>query len=289
MNIGDIILNPFVTVLVALYKLLNVLPELIPGLDTVLAIVLFTVLVRLITYPLTAQQQRSMKRMQELQPRLDELKKKYANDREKLSQAQMELYREAGINPLGGCLPLLIQLPIIFGLYSAITTTLAGSPLQLFNLHGRILIPSLQSEIPLANQFLWLNLGQPDPTPILAILVVVTTFIQQRMMQPSTGGEGQAAAMTQSMQYVMPLMFGWIAFTLASGLSIYFIASNLIGIVQYGATGRADWRNLIPGMRRREQLTDGGKKGAKATGKEAAGGASKSASRNTKKSPAKKK
>ncbi len=277
MNIGDIILNPFVTVLVALYKLFSFLPDVIPGLSTVLAITLFTVLVRLLTQPLTASQTRSMKRMQELQPQLNELKKKYANDREKLQQAQMELYRQAGINPLGGCLPLLVQLPIIFGLYSAITTTLAGSPLQLLNLHGRILIPGLQSEIPLANHFLWLNLAQPDPTPILAILVVVTTFVQQRMMMPASSGDGQAAAMSQSMQYVMPLMFGWIAFTLASGLSIYFIATNLIGIVQYSLMGRADWRNLLPGRRQAGQLPEGGRKTAASEGKSDVKGEKKSA------------
>mgnify|MGYP005845644045 CR=1 FL=1 len=260
MNIGDIILNPFVTVLVALYKVFQILPELIPGLSTVLAITMFTILVRLLTHPLTSMQTRSMKRMQELQPELDKIKKKYANDREKLSQAQMELYRQAGINPLGGCLPLIIQLPIIFGLYSAIITTLGGSPLQLFNLHGRVLIPALYSDIPLANQFLWLNLAQPDPTPILAILVVVTTFLQQRLMMPAGGGEGQAAAMTQSMQYIMPLMFGWIAFTLASGLSIYFIVSNLVGIAQYSAMGRANWRQLIPRRGGQAvQVTAGGK------------------------------
>lgn len=260
MDIGDIILNPFVTVLVVLYQLMSFLPD---GLDTVLAITLFTILIRLITHPLTAQQQRSMKRMQELQPELEKLKKKYANDREKLNQAQMELYRQAGVNPLGGCLPLLIQLPIIFGLYAAITTTLAGSPMQLLNLHGRILIPGLQTQIPLANHFIWLNLAQPDPTPILAIVVVATTFLQQKLMMPSTGGEGQGAAMSQSMQYIMPLMFGWIAFSLASGLSIYFIASNLIGIAQYAAMGRVNWRNLIPGRRSAPALPQGGKKRAR--------------------------
>jgi YidC/Oxa1 family membrane protein insertase len=264
MNIGDIILNPFVTVLVLLYKLIGFLPELAPGQTVVLAIALFTILIRLLTFPLTRQQQRSMKKTQELQPELEKLKKKYANNREKLSQAQMELYKKAGINPLGGCLPLLIQLPIIFGLYSAITTSLGGSPLQLINLHGRILIPSLQSEIPLQNQFLWLNLAQPDPTPILAVLVVVTTFLQQRLITPPTSGDGQAAAMSQSMTYVMPLMFGWIAFTLASGLSIYFIVSNVIGIFQYAAMGRVDLRSLI-GRRKPTEKSKASKKGKKNT------------------------
>jgi YidC/Oxa1 family membrane protein insertase len=246
MNIGDLILNPFVTVLVLLYKVLGMFPEIIPGQTVVLSIVLFTVLIRLITHPLTLQQQRSTKAMQELQPEIEKLKKKYANDREKLSQAQMELYKQAGINPMGGCLPLLIQLPIILGLYSAITTALGGSPYQLLELHNRILIPGLASEIPLQNQFLWLNLAQPDPTPFLAVLVVVTGYLQQRLLMPASGGDGQAAAMSQSMLYVMPLMYGWIAFSLASGLSIYFVTSSVIGIAQYSAMGRADWSKILP-------------------------------------------
>jgi YidC/Oxa1 family membrane protein insertase len=249
MNIGDLILNPFVTVLVLLYKLLGFLPEIVPGQTVVLSIILFTILIRLITHPLTMQQQRSTKAMQELQPEIEKLKKKYANDREKLSQAQMELYKQAGINPMGGCLPLLIQLPIILGLYSAITTTLGGSPYQLLNLHSRILIPGLASEIPLQNQFLWLNLAQPDPTPVLAILVVITGFLQQRLLMPAGGGDGQAAAMSQSMLYVMPLMYGWIAFSLASGLSIYFVTSSVIGIAQYSMMGKADWSKILPFMR----------------------------------------
>jgi YidC/Oxa1 family membrane protein insertase len=243
MNIGDIILNPFVTVLVLLYKILGFLPELIPGQTVVLSIILFTILIRLLTHPLTRQQQRSVEAMKELQPELEKLKKKYANDREKLNQAQMELYRQAGVNPLGGCLPLLIQLPIIIGLYSAITTTLGGSPLQLLNLHSRILIPSLASEIPLENQFLWLNLAQPDPTPVLAILVVVTGFFQQKLLMPPS--DGQAAGMNQTMLYLMPLLYGWIAFSLASGLSIYFITSSVIGIAQYSAMGKANWGSLL--------------------------------------------
>lgn len=242
-NLGDLILNPFVTVLVILYKILGFLPELVPGQTVVLSIILFTVLIRLLTYPLTVQQQRSTKAMQELAPEIEKLKKKYANDREKLSQAQMELYREAGINPLGGCLPLLIQFPIIIGLYSAIITTLGGTPIQLWNLHDRILIPSLASEIPLQNQFLWLNLAQPDPTPILAILVVITGFFQQRLLMPS--GDSTAPGMSQSMLYIMPLMYGWIAFSLAAGLSIYFITSSVIGIAQYSAMGKANWSNLF--------------------------------------------
>jgi YidC/Oxa1 family membrane protein insertase len=234
----DLILNPFITVLVFLYQLL--------GQNIVLAIIFFTILVRLLTYPLTMQQQRSSKAMQELQPKLKKLQEKYKNDREKQAQAQMDLYREYNINPMGGCLPLLIQFPILIGLYQAIIQVLGATPLQLIDLSGRIMLPGLDTLIPLNNQFLWLNLVQPDPYYVLPILVLITTWLQQRlMMPPSTGDDGgQAAAMTRSMTTVMPIMFFFFSLSFASGLSIYFVVSNLIGIVQYSMMGRADFSRL---------------------------------------------
>lgn len=243
----DLILNPFVTVLVFLYQIL--------GQNTVLAIVAFTILIRLLTHPLTMQQQRSMKAQQEMQPKLQKLQEKYKNDREKLAQAQMDLYREAGINPAGGCLPLLIQFPILIGLYQAIIQVLGATPLQLLDLSGRILVPGLNSLIPLQNQFLWLNLAEPDPFYVLPILVLITTFVQQRLLTPQTSAasdNNQAAAMTRSMTTVMPIMFFFFALSFASGLSIYFVVSNIIGIVQYSAMGRADLGNLFPFLRRKD-------------------------------------
>ncbi len=238
----DLILNPFITILLLLYQFL--------GQNVVLAIVVFTVLVRLVTYPLSLQQQRSAKAMSELQPELERLKKKYGNDREKLAQAQMELYREKGINPMGGCLPLLIQLPIMIALYQAIIQSLAANPLQLLDLHGRVLIPGLVSLVPLQNHFLWLNLAQPDPYYVLPILVWLTSWIQQRMITPSTPSDAQNPA-GQSMQMMttfMPIMFFFFALTFASGLSIYFIVSNLISIAQYSLTGQGDLKKVLGGL-----------------------------------------
>ncbi len=241
----DIIINPFITILLFLYQIL--------GGNVVLAIVLFTVLVRLATYPLTMKQQRSMKAMQELQPELKKLQEKYKNNREQLAQAQWELYREHGYNPLASCLPLIIQLPILLGLYRAIVATLAATPLQLLNLSGRLWVSELSTQVPLQNKFLWLNLAVPDPLYILPILVVVTTWLQQRLLTPATassGGSGdktadQAAQMSRQMMMIMPLMFGFFSLSFASGLSIYFIASNIIGIGQYAMMGRIDMKHLL--------------------------------------------
>ncbi len=238
----DFIINPFITILLFLYKIL--------GGNVVLAIVVFTILVRLATYPLTAKQQRSTKAMQALQPELKKLQEKYKNDPEKKAQAQMALYKEFGVNPLAGCLPLIIQFPVIIALYQAIIATLAATPLQLLNLSGRLWVPSLASEIPLGNRFLWLNLAVPDPLYILPILVLVTTWLQQKLMmpapkEPEPGSKPDpSAAMTKQMMIVMPLMFGFFSLSFASGLSIYFIVSNLIGIGQGMLTGKIDVKTM---------------------------------------------
>ena len=244
----DIIINPFVTILLFLYRIL--------GGNVVLAIVVFTILVRLATFPLTLKQQRSSKAMQELQPELKKLQEKYKNDKERLAQAQMELYREFGFNPLAGCLPLVIQLPIMLGLYRAIITTLAATPLELLNLSGRLWVADLSNQVPLQNKFLWLNLAVPDPLYLLPVLVVVTTWLQQKLLMPATPASNsgdnkstdQASQVSRQMMTIMPLMFGFFSLSFASGLSVYFIASNLIGIGQYALTGKIN----LPGRQAAE-------------------------------------
>lgn len=249
----DLILNPFITTLTFLYQVLFN--------DVVLAIIVFTILIRLLTYPLTAQQQRSMKAQQELQPEIKKLQEKYKNDKEKLNQETMRLYREKGINPLGGCLPLLIQLPILIGLYQAIIHALAATPLQLIDLSGRFLLPGLDHLVPLNNMWLGMDLTQPPgANPVwayaLPVIVLVTSWLQSKIMTPATPRSNddeedkpnQAQAMTQSMTTVMPLMFGFFSLSFSVGLSIYFIVSNLIGIVQYALQGKVDWRSLLPGL-----------------------------------------
>lgn len=248
----DIIINPFITILLFLYQLL--------GGNVVLSIVLFTILIRLTTYPLIRKQQQSTKAMQELQPELKKLQEKYKNDRERMAQAQMELYKEYGVNPLAGCLPALIQLPIMLGLYRAIVTTLAATPLELLSLSDRLWVSGLSSEIPLHNKFLWLNLAVPDPMFILPILVVATTYLYQRLLMPNmsannnnngpsegSGNEAadQAAQISRQMMIIMPFMFGFFSLQFASGLSIYFIASNFIGIGQSALMGKIDFRAIL--------------------------------------------
>jgi len=203
------------------------------GQSFVIAITVFTVALRLLTMPLQIRQIRSSLRMAELQPRIAELQKKYGGNKERLVQEQQKLYREAGVNPLGGCLPTLVQFPIWIGLYQAINSILADTPIELMTLGKNIYsnFTAAIQVIPLQRYFLGMNLAKPDPTPfVLPVLVAGTMWLQQKMMtQPST--DPQQASMNQTMQLMMPLMFGYFTTQFASGLAIYFVISNVIGII----------------------------------------------------------
>ncbi|MFZ4826330.1 MAG: YidC/Oxa1 family membrane protein insertase [Phototrophicaceae bacterium] len=236
----DFIINPFVTALTLFYSWTG---------NIVFSIVVFTIVTRMLTYPMTVQQQRSTKKMQEIQPKLKKLQEKHKNDRDALAQEQMKLYQENGINPASGCLVMFIQLPIFIGLYQAIIFALAATPLQLLDMSGRLLIPGLTSQIPLQNTWLGMDLTlPPTANPIYAmalpLLVVVTTWAQSKLTLPATpppaDGEqpDQAVAMQQSMTTMMPLMFGFFSLSFSVGISIYFITSNLIGAFQYGILNR---------------------------------------------------
>lgn len=215
-----------------------------------LAIIVFTILSRLVIWPLTQQQQKSSKKLAELQQSeaFKKMQEKYAKDKEKLAQEQMKLYQEAGVNPLGGCLPLFVQIPIMGGLYAALTLTMAASPLQLFHLSQMhySFLPSLASLIPIDNHFLWLNLGLRDPYYIIPIFVVATTWVQSKVMTPPSA-DPQAAQMSQSMAITMPLMIGWFSLQVASGLSIYWIIGNILSVVQYALMPgmKINWKNVL--------------------------------------------
>jgi YidC/Oxa1 family membrane protein insertase len=216
------------------------------GNSFVMAIIVATILIRLVTLPLTLPQLRNSRKMAELAPQLEELKKKYGNDRTKFSQAQMELYRENKVNLFGGCLPLILQLVVMIAFYQALTGSLATNPLQLQTLSHRVL-PIFVPLIPIDPYFLIYDLGLPGILPsieqnispivaqllifILPVLVVGTTYLSQKLMATPSADPSQAS-MTRQMNIVMPMMFGLFALQFASGLSIYFIVSNVVGAAQ---------------------------------------------------------
>lgn len=231
-----IVINPMVNLLLLFYDFL--------ANNFVLSIAVLTIVIRLITLPLNLRQQKTSMKMQAMQPQIQSIQKKYKDNPSKMQ----EEFKKIGYNPadsLTGCLPLVIQMPILIGLYRAIIIILGATPLALFDLTDRVYdwvdgLVGVATVLPVANKFLWLNLAQPDPYYVLPVLVFATMFVQQRLMSPAKkkGGdkkeksESPMAGMTQSMQYTMPLMFGFFSLSFPSGLSIYFILSNLIGIGQ---------------------------------------------------------
>jgi len=230
----DFLAYPMANLILLLYTFL--------GHSTVLAITALTLLINLLVLPLTLSQNRSVRRMQEIQPELEKLQKKYGKDKERLAQEQMKLYKEAGINPMGGCLPLLVQMPIWFGLIGAIRYCIPSTPLELFQFSHHIYkwLPGVVGLVPLKSTFLGMDLGQP-PSPdqwwsyALPVLVFVTSWLQQKLLTPSTtsDSQSQAAMMNRQMQVMMPLMMMFFTLQYSTGLSIYFIVSSLIRMAQY--------------------------------------------------------
>jgi YidC/Oxa1 family membrane protein insertase len=251
-----LIINPMINTLLWIYSVLSSVGFLEIFGSFGIAIILFTILVRLLTHPLTVQQLKGAQAMQDMQKSKEwqALQKKYKDDKQKLQQEQMKLYQEMGVNPLGSCLPTLIQFPIIIGLYQAIIRALAVTPQQMVDLYAHVYpFIDVARLLPINNRFLWMNLSQPERLnilgigiPVLAVLVVVTTFFQSRLMTPPAQPGEQGAQMTQAMNLYMPLLMGYLAYSFASGLALYFIASNLVTILQYAAMGKLDWKNLIP-------------------------------------------
>ena len=199
------------------------------GLGAGLAIVVFTILIRLVLLPLSLKGTRSMKAMQAMQPKIAALKKKYGDDKQKVQAETMKLYREEGVNPLGGCLPLLLQMPFFFAFYHAL--------INLGNVENEMFNPIFQEG------FLWVeNLSQPDilspeltglgfPLPgLFPLLAGGSQWVQQRMM--TTPSSDPQQRLQQQMMMFMPLMIIVIGVNFGAGLALYWVAQNLFGIAQ---------------------------------------------------------
>jgi len=224
-----IIGNPVLNVLVALSHIL--------GGSFGWAIIALTVIVRLISWPLTKRQLDSTKALQEMQPKIQELQKKYGKNQQKLQQEMMKLYKEAGVNPLGCLWPMLIQLPIWIALYQAIMRALATTPENLLDLAQRLYSWDVVNQaIPLSSNFLGLDLGSSGNF-ILAIIVGGTMWVQQKMTQAPSVDPRQAST-SRMMLLMMPLMFGFLSLMFPSGLALYWAVSTVIGIItQYFVMG----------------------------------------------------
>ena len=245
----DTFVGVFINVLLFIYNLLG---------NFGVAIIIFTILIRLVTHPLTVRQLKGTQGLQEMQNNKEwlDIQKKYKDNKEKLAQEQMRMYKELGINPFSSCLPTLIQFPIIIGLYQAVIRALASTPLELLKFTRFVYTDfiNVSQIVPLNSQFLWMDLGRPERLyipflgvgiPVLAIIVLVTSYMQSKLMTPpSTTPGDQGAMMSNMMSIYMPFLMGYLALTLSSGLALYFLVSNVVGILQYALLGRLNWSNL---------------------------------------------
>ncbi len=173
-----------------------------------LAIIMLTVLIKVVLYPLSKKQMHSMVMMQKLGPEIKAIQDKYKNkDPQKMQQMIMELYKENNVNPMAGCLPLLVQMPILIALYRALYAFPFKNPADA--------------------HFFWVqSLSDKDPYYILPLIAAVTTYFQSKM---TTNAQDQTQ---KTMLYMMPVMIGWIASTVPAGLALYWVVFNTVGIIQ---------------------------------------------------------
>jgi YidC/Oxa1 family membrane protein insertase len=265
-NIGQIfftiITQPIFNGLMLLYHLFG---------DFGLSIVVLTLIIKLILFPLTVKSLKSMKATQALQPKLVEIRQKYKNDQQAQMQAMQALYKEHGVSPAAGCLPMLVQLPVLYGLFFALESGLgSGTPQQIMNhvnsqLYSFVPHFTTPPDVMLKwftfiNPAFQISLARPDSSHILPILAGIATFVQLRMSQARQANNAPANdPTTQSMkmmQYVMPLVTVFIGWSFAAGLALYWTVSYIFQAVQqYFVTG---WGSLldIPGV---NQGTSSGK------------------------------
>ena len=238
---NEVIIRPMLNTLVVLYVLCFS--------NMGVAIIAFTALVRLVTLPLSLKQIHQMQAMTNLQPKMREIQTRFSKDRARQSQETMKLYKESGVSPVGCLGPLVVQMPILFGLFQVLIQTLYTKPDDLVNLSAKLYswIPLLpvHAAAPLNQHFLGLDLAA-NPTPLLfmiPLMVGASTWLQQKMTTTPSMDPRQQSSQTM-MLWMMPIMLGVFAFQFPVGLAIYWIVSNLIGVaIQYFITG---WGPLFP-------------------------------------------
>ena len=169
-----------------------------------ISIIVVTILIKIALLPLTLKQDKSMKEMKKLQPELEKIKQKYANDKQMLNTKTIELYREHKVNPMGGCLPLLIQFPILIALFGVLRNGI----------------------IPKDSSFLWLKLSDKDPFYILPVLNGAVSFLQQKLMGTSDNPQ------MKNMMFVFPILMIYISYRMPSGLQLYWLTSSILAVVQ---------------------------------------------------------
>ncbi len=264
---NEVFMKPVVNLLVLIYRAVEGAG--IPG-ALGLSVVIMTILIRFLVWPFIASQLKASRKMSELQPQLQEIKRKYKGDKTKISQEQMKLYKEHGVNPAGGCVPSLIQLPVVIALYQTISSLFNGTD-GLNHINSLLYSPAWHLDKVPDTHFLGINLIL-KPSEFMAagwglllipVITAVLQLIQSKMMMPTPvkpakgdstkevkekiENEDTMAAVQGQMLYMMPLMIGYFAFQFPIGLAIYWNTFTLIGILQqYLISG---WGGLTPWLR----------------------------------------
>ncbi len=225
-----------------MYNALIWLYDVLPGNDLGVAIILLTIIIKLILWPFTGQSLKSQAAMQALQPKMEAVKEKFKGDKEALAKAMMELYKEEKVNPLSSCLPLLIQLPILLALYNVLRRSVTD-PAMLQSLYGFVTAPEVVHPVFIGLVDL---AGKSIP---LAVLAGIIQYVQVRMIQVKTPpasvakkegarDEAMMASMTKSMTYTMPILTVVFGATLPSGVTLYWLVSNMVSVLQQWLVGR---------------------------------------------------
>jgi YidC/Oxa1 family membrane protein insertase len=262
---GYIFTDPIFNVLMLLYHLFG---------DLGLSIIVLTVIIRLLLFPLYMKQLKSSKAMQAIQPLIADVKKQYPKDQRAQYQAMQEVYKEYGVSPAAGCLPLLIQLPVLYGMFNALNKVLHATTLASINNFTTnniiAIFPFLPKFATLPSVYLtWfglhLNLGLSDPSHILPVLAGVATFLQLRMAQPrnTAAVKNAMSQQMQIMQFIMPFITFFFALQFPAGLALYWTTTSVFSMVQqYFVTGWGSLtempsflQNILPS---RSNRSDGG-------------------------------
>ncbi|MEI6597160.1 MAG: YidC/Oxa1 family membrane protein insertase [bacterium] len=217
--------QPILNLLVFLYNI-------VPGHDIGLAIIIMTAVIKLILLPLSKQSIKSQKSLQDLQPKIDEIKKKYADKKEEQGRAMMELYKQEKVNPFSSCLPLLIQLPFLWAVFMVFRDGLSGQSLNL--VYSFIYQPEVINTMSLG----FINLAKPNI--VLAVLAGLAQFWQAKMMiikRPEVKGSGakdedMMAIMNKQMVYMMPALTVFIGLSFPGGLALYWLVTTLLTALQ---------------------------------------------------------
>ncbi len=213
--------QPILNLVIFLYNI-------VPGHDLGVAIILLTVIIKLVLYPLSKQSLKSQKSLQELQPKIEEIKAKFKDEKEKMSRAMMDLYKTNKVNPFSSCLPLLIQLPFLIAVFRVFQNGFDGGQLDL--LYSFVERPETINYI----SFNFLNLAEKNY--VIAILAGVAQFWQTKMMvtkqapvkAPGAKDENMMAVMNKQMTYMMPIFTVFIAWSFPAGLGLYWLVTTIL-------------------------------------------------------------